>query len=121
MKNKHKEKLEKMYEANLGYIVPQPVIGQKIYVDSALYVYRGSDDFAGGIATINKIEHSETLPSDHYNYTMVGIEERRGVMYNWLPLYENQEKLKAEFGDRVAHPDPDDSPEFNDTEADWHR
>ena len=123
MKNKisHEEKLEKMYNANLGYIIPQPVISQKIYVNTSLYVYRGEDDFSGGIATISKIEHSETLPSDHYNYTMVGIKERPGTMYNWSYLYEQQEELKKEFGDRLAHPDPDNDPEFNDYNADWHR
>lgn len=100
--------------------VPEPVIGQKIYVPTSLYVYRGADDFAGGIATINKIEKSESLPHDHYNYIMVGITERPGTMYNWRPLLERQEELKKMFGDEIAHPDPDDRPEFNDGNADWH-
>lgn len=100
--------------------VPEPVIGQKIYVPTSLYVYRGMDDFAGGIATINKIEKSKTLPPDHYNYMSVGIVERPGTLYNWRPLLERQEELKKMFGDEIAHPDPDDRPEFNDGNADWH-
>jgi hypothetical protein len=99
--------------------VTQPVIGQKIYVPSSLYVYRGEDDFAGGIATINKIEKSKTLPEDHYNYLMIGITERPGSMYNWRPLLERQEELQKMYGDQIAHPDPDDRPEFNDDNADW--
>ena len=99
--------------------VTQPVIGQKIYVPSSLYLYRGEDDFAGGIATINKIEKSKNLPEDHYNYLMVGITERPGSMYNWRPLLERQEELQKMYADQIAHPDPDDRPDFNDDNADW--
>jgi hypothetical protein len=99
--------------------VLKPEIGQKIYVPSSLYVYRGQDDFAGGIATINKIEESKTLSKDHYNYLMVGIAERPNSMYNWRPLLERQEELKKMYADQIAHPDPDLRPEFNDENADW--
>jgi hypothetical protein len=99
--------------------VPQPVMGQKIYVPSSLYVYRGQDDFAGGLATINKIEKSTFLPEDHYNYLSVGIVERPGTLYNWRPLLERQEELKGIYEGQIAHPDPDDRPEFNDENADW--
>jgi hypothetical protein len=99
--------------------VIQPVIGQKIYVPTSLYVYRGEDDFSGGLATINEIEKSKSLPPNHYNYLMVGISERPGTMYNWRPLLERQEELKKMYGDEIAHPDPDLSPEFNDDNADW--
>lgn len=94
-------------------------VGDKIYVPSSFYVYRGEDDFAGGMATINKIEHSTHLPKDHYNYTMVGIKERPGVMYNIKPLMEEQAKLKKEYGKTVAHPDPDNDPKFNCPNDDW--
>ncbi len=36
----------------------KPNKGDKIYVPSAYYVYRGEDDFEGGLATINKVEAS---------------------------------------------------------------
>ncbi len=97
----------------------EPKIGQEIYVQSSFYVYRGIDDFAGGLATINKIEHSDHLPKDHVNYTMVGIIERPGSMYNWNNLVENQEKLAKEYAGQKAHPDPDDRAEFNCPDADW--
>jgi hypothetical protein len=119
-RNKIQENLEKRRKSMENQPpVDQPVIGQKIYVPSSLYVYRGQDDFAGGIATINKIEKSDFLPPDHYNYLMVGIAERPGSMYNWRPLLERQEELKKMYGDQIAHPDPDDRPEFNDYNADW--
>lgn len=100
--------------------VIQPVMGQKIYVSTSLYVYRGADDFCGGLATINKIEKSDFLPPDHYNFLSVGIVERPGTMYNWRPLLERQEELKKMFRDEVCHPDPDLSPEFNDDNEGWH-
>ena len=91
----------------------QPKIGQKIYVNSSLYVYRGSEDFAGGVATIAKINKSDHLPEDHYNYLMISIEERPGTSYNWQHLLEQQDKLKKEYGDQIAHPDPDMHPSVN--------
>ncbi len=116
-----RERLEKRAESLKNQPpVPDPQIGQKIYVPTSLYVYRGADDFAGGLATINKIEKSESFPPDHYNYMMIGITERPGTMYNWRPLLERQEELKKMFGDEIAPPDPDDRPEFNDGYADWH-
>lgn len=99
--------------------VDQPFVGQKIYVPTSLYVYRGEDDFAGGLATIKEIVKANFLPVDHYNYLSVVILERPGTSYNWRPLLERQEELKKMFGDEIAHPDPDNSPEFNDDNADW--
>jgi hypothetical protein len=88
--------------------VLEPYVGQKIYVTTDIYLGHGLDDFAGGIATISKIEKE-----DHYNYLMVGIKESPGTLYNWNLLLEEQEKLKKRFGRKKAHPIPDDRPEFN--------
>jgi hypothetical protein len=60
----------------------EPKIGDKIYVPSAYHVYRGEDDFAGGLATINKVERSNHLPKNHINYFMVGIEGESGWLHN---------------------------------------
>lgn len=46
----------------------KPKIGQKLYIPSAYYVYRGKDDFEGGLAIIDRIEYSDTLPEGHMNY-----------------------------------------------------
>jgi hypothetical protein len=97
----------------------EPIIGEKIYVPTSLYVYRGKDDFEGGIATINKIEYSKHLSKNDINYTMVGIEGRPGCMYNWKSLLEEQKELKKRFGEQIAHPDPDYREEFNQPDADW--
>ena len=97
----------------------EPKIGDKIYVPSSYYVYRGEDDFEGGLATINKVEHSKHLPKGHVNYTMVGIEGRPSTMYNYRVLAEEQDELKKEYAGKVAHSAPDFDPEFNQPDADW--
>lgn len=97
----------------------EPKIGDKIYVPSSYYVYRGEDDFEGGLATISSIDKSKHLPPDHFNYLMVGIKERPNTGYNYKVLLEKQEVLAKEYGDQVAHPDPDLSSEFNQPNADW--
>ena len=93
-----------------------PVVGDKIYVSSSIYVYRGADDFSGGIATVSKVELN---PGNKTNYCFVSIKERPGSTYNWAHLEKEQKKLKKLYGDEIAHPDPDLRPEFNDSEADW--
>jgi len=94
-------------------------VGEKIYVPGACYVYRGEDDFEGGMATISEVEYSDDLPEDHFNYIMVGIIERPGTMYNYKNLMEQQIELKVLYGDSIAHPDPDNREEFNCPDADW--
>lgn len=96
-----------------------PKIGDKIYVPSSFYVYRGEDDFTGGLATITKIEYSDHLPADHMNYIMVGIDSRPTTMYNYRVLMRDQVELEKEYKDSIAHPSPDMSPEFNQPDADW--
>ena len=98
----------------------KPEIGDKIYVPTALHVYRGLDDFAGGLATINRIEASDHLPVDHVNHLKVGVKENPTVMYYWHFLSEKQERMAIDYAGRIANPDPDDRPEFNDENEGWH-
>jgi len=90
-----------------------PKIGSKIYVPTSLYLSHGMDDFVGGLATVESIEMSDFLPPDHSNYYTVTILERPGTGYNLRYLLKHQEEWKKTYGDNVAHPDPDDTPEFN--------
>jgi hypothetical protein len=85
----------------------KPKLEEKIYLPTSLYIGHGRDDFQGGIATINKIETSNDLPKDHFNYTMVGVKERPGFMTNWLYILENQKEWAKEYKGQIAHPDPD--------------
>lgn len=100
-------------------MIKEPKIGDKIYVPSESFLYRGEDDFSGGLATINRIERSDFLPKTDPNYLMVGIEERRATMYNYKTLAKEQNRLKKEYRGRVAHSSPDLRPEFNQPDADW--
>ena len=98
-----------------------PKVGDKIYVPTSLHVYRGADDFQGGLCTISRVSPSDHLPKDHYNYWMVGIAEGdKSTSYNWRHLMEEQEKLKKRFGKEKGYKDPDLRPEFNNDDADWH-
>lgn len=98
--------------------IKKPKIGDEIYVPSSYYVYRGEDDFEGGLAIINNIEFSKHLPEEHFNYIMIGIEGRT-TMYNYKSLLEKQAQLKKEFKNSVAHSNPDLRPEFNQPDGDW--
>ena len=90
-----------------------PKVGETIYVPSAWYLSHGKDDFAGGKATVTKVEVSRYTDRDGEPIVCICIKERPGTEYNWKTLEPQQEKLKVEYGDQVAHPDPDDSPESN--------
>ena len=70
----------------------------------------GQDDFVGGLVKVSKVllGISAGKPTP-----FVEIKERPGTQYNWLILAEEQEKLKAQFGDKRAYADPDDREEFN--------
>jgi len=90
-----------------------PEIGSKIYVPTALYIGHGKDDFAGGIATVEKIHTSDSIPTHHTNYYWVTIKERPGTQYNLRYLLENQEEWKKKYKRKKAKPIPDDRMEFN--------
>jgi hypothetical protein len=79
-------------------------VGQKIYVESALHMSRGSDDVVGGLATVTKI--SEGISAGKPALFVV-VKEHPGVAYNWEVLSEKQEALKERFGKNKAYPDPD--------------
>lgn len=96
-----------------------PVVGDKIYIPSALHVYRGRDDVRGGLATISEVVISDRLPKDSINSIFIRVEEISHTKYNWKLLVRKQVKLKKEYGNSIARLDPDDRPEFNQPNADW--
>lgn len=99
--------------------IPLPKVDDEIYIPTSLHVYRGADDFIGGLCTINRVETSKHLPPDHCNYIMIGVEEDSSSMYNYKGLLKEQSKLKKQFGKKRGHPQPDLRPEFNCPDADW--
>lgn len=88
-------------------------VGDKIYIPSRVFISRGSDDVVGGLATIKSIIEQTNVGQ---NCQFVEVEEVPGTRYNWtLYLKDIQEKLKSEFGDNKAYPDPDiDTPWIQD-------
>lgn len=73
-----------------------PKVGDEIYIPSAFYISRGSDDVVGGLATVSKIKDG-----------FVSIQEFPGKSYSWKYLSERQDDLRTKFGDKRAYADPD--------------
>ena len=80
-------------------------VGDKIYIPSRCFISHGEDDVMGGLATITKVvEHTNVGQICQF----VEVAEVLGTSYNWtLYLKDIQEKLKTQFGDKSAYPDPD--------------
>lgn len=74
-----------------------PKIGEDIYIPGSMYIDHGEDDIAGGLGEVIWAQGN-----------LVTVAELPSTRYSWSPgLYEQQEKLKKEYGSQRAHPDPD--------------
>lgn len=85
-----------------------PSVGDDIYVPSQWYMSHGHDDFEGGLVRVTKVHFSS-----QWKRWTIEVAERPGHGYFWDTLRNEQERLKAEYGDRRGHPDPDDHPDSN--------
>lgn len=90
--------------------IPIPKVGQDIYVGTSLYIGHGVDDFTGGLCKVKKIEAGISAGEPTIYVT---VKERPETDYNWIILFEEQDKLKKRFGENRGYKDPDYSPEFN--------
>jgi len=87
-----------------------PAVGSDIYVPSAWYLSHGADDFHGGLCQVVEVTLSTSAGEPTW---FVEVHERPGHGYIWALLSEQQESLKAEYGDTRGYPDPDNDPESN--------
>lgn len=83
-----------------------PKIHQIIYVPSQTYISHGRDDFSGWKAVIVEIKNDEDGLS-------VRVWENPNAFYDWENLLRNQKERQEQYGETIAHPDPDYSPEMN--------
>jgi len=90
--------------------VPELRPGDVIYLDTELYISHGRDDFRGGLAEV--IEFSADISAGKPTPFVRAVQEP-DTWHNWRELAGAQKKLRAEFGKKWAHPDPDLRPEFN--------
>lgn len=91
--------------------LPQlPKVGDNIYIDTRLYMYRGEDDFIGGLAKVISIEEKEIRGKSVH---VIKVEEDKIRSYLWEDIVGKQAEWKNLFGDRRACPKPDLRPEFN--------
>ncbi len=72
-----------------------------------MFIDHGQDDFQGGLCTVSAVSVSMSAGKPTF---MICVLERPGWSANWEILREEQDKLRAEHGERRGHPDPD----FND-------
>lgn len=88
-------------------------VGDMIYIQGSCSISNGSSDVAGGQAIISKIT---TRISGGEKCRFVELKGIPGHSYNWDQyLAKEQERLKADYGDKQAHPDPDiDTPWIED-------
>jgi hypothetical protein len=93
-----------------GGQTPELRRGDVIYVDTELYLSHGRDDFRGGLAEV--IESSPDISAGKPT-PFVRVAQEPSTWHNWRDLAAIQKKLREEFGQSWAHPDPDDRPEFN--------
>ena len=87
-----------------------PKVGDEIYVNSAMYLSHGMDDFDGGLVEVTKVTFNEKLNGGDWH---VEVKERPGHKYSWSFLAEKQTKLFEEYKNERGKPCPDDTPEFN--------
>ena len=92
-------------------IVPELRQGDVIYLDTELYISHGRDDFRGGLAEVVELR-IDKIGSKPIAFLRAAQEP--DTWHNWTTfLAPMQRKLRAEFGKKWAHPDPDYRPEFN--------
>jgi hypothetical protein len=84
----------------------KPEIGDEIYIDSRMFISRGSDDFVGGLAKV--VQVSEGMSAGEM-CTFVRVAEDPDWRHNWdHGLAPKQEELRERFGTQRAYPDPDE-------------
>jgi len=90
---------------------PQLRPGDVIYLDTELYISHGRDDFRGGLAEVVEVK-PDKIKGRPVQFLRAAQEP--DTWHNWETfLAPMQKKLRAEFGKKWAHPDPDWRPEFN--------
>lgn len=79
--------------------------GDELYVWSSYSIDHGEDDVDGGCAIVERVHHKPVPqnPVNDWMVSFVGLDRS----YNLTILLEQQDKLRKEFGDRIAHQCPD--------------
>ena len=90
-----------------------PKVGDVIYIQTAMSFSHGWDDIVGGKAIITEVK---LVMSGGKEKLFITCGKVSGRSYNYSYLIEQQDELKAKFGDKEAYLDPDYS-DYGD--ADW--
>jgi len=97
--------------------MPKPSVGDKIYIESTIYLTHGADDFQGGLCTVKAVQSHVEKDKE---VSSVEIEEDPGTWYTWTGYLEpRQEEWKKLYGEQKGGPKPDLRPEFNHEFEGW--
>ena len=99
------EKRDKKHKNKLHEGAQPPKVGDDIYVPTRMYIDHGEDDVMGGLAEV--IEVKLGMSAGNPKTPFVTTKEHPNSSYNWNSLFEEQPRLKKEFGKKRAYPDPD--------------
>jgi len=96
----------------------KPKPGDKIYIESTIYVHHGADNFQGGICTVKATRTS--MQSGGAEITEVEVEEDPNTWSRWEGYLESKQgEWKKEYGEQRGGSRPDLRPEFNDGQEGW--
>lgn len=110
----YREKLVSSFSEAMGKSASAkvPNVGDKIYIPTMLYISHGADDFEGGLATVTRVKAQVNVGElVHFISTKEGGSHAETRWEEYLD--KMQSELKKEFGNQIAHPDPDYREEFN--------
>lgn len=89
----------------------KPKPGDKIYVETTIYVTHGVDDFQGGLCTVAA---TRTSGEGEHEITEIEIEEDPNNWMRWEGYLEpKQEEWEKEYSEQKGRLRPDFRPEFN--------
>jgi len=97
-------------------VIRDPMLGEPIYLPTSLHVYRGMDDFEGGLCTITRIKEGVSAGK---SVPFVQVKENLGLWYNWNHLVDNQDTWKKKYEGKRGIITPDFRRKYNYAEADW--
>jgi hypothetical protein len=78
----------------------EPVVGEKVCLDTATYIDRPEKDMQGGWATIEDVILNAM--ADSSNRILITVNEVKNTLFNWKILMEEQEKLIERYGHLTA-------------------
>ena len=82
-----------------------PKVGEYIYTNTRMSLDHGWDDVCGGVSTVSKVYQHMSGGNAECVFVEISQHERGCNLTQYL--FFEQVRLKKEFGEKFAYPDPD--------------